>query len=158
MRGKVKKSKFKINPDPVYNSMLVSKLINYAMKDGKKTTAQRVIYGALESASKKLKYDKPDKLLEDTITKIAPIVEVKSRRIGGANYQVPIEVKEPRKTALAIRWLIATSKSTKGKSMSEKLSDEIVNIAGGTGATLKKREEIHRMAEANRAFAHFARY
>lgn len=158
MRGKVKKIKSRLLPDPIYNSLLVSKFINYTMRNGKKTIAQKVVYGALEDASKKLKYDKPDKLLEDTITKVAPIVEVKSRRIGGANYQVPMEVKEPRKTALAIRWIIESAKAAKGKGMSKKLSDEIVNVAKGTGTTLKKREDIHRMAEANRAFAHFARY
>ena len=158
MRGKTKRPASRLMPDPQYNSLLVSKLTNYIMVGGKKSIARKIVYGALDTASKKLKNDNPSKLLEDTIGKVAPIVEVRSRRIGGANYQVPVEVKEPRKTALALRWIIISARSAKGKPMAEKLADEIINIAKNTGPTLKKREDIHRMAEANRAFAHFARY
>ncbi len=158
MRGNLKQKKISISPDPVYNSLLVSKFINYTMSDGKKNAASKVVYGALEQAAKTLKNDNPDKLLEDTLSKIAPIVEVKSRRIGGANYQVPVEVKEPRKSSLAMRWLLASAKSVKGKPMATRLAEEIVNVSKGVGPTLKKREDIHRMAEANRAFAHFARF
>jgi len=158
MRGKTKKIESRLQPDAKYKSFNVSKLINYTMRCGKKSIAKKIVYQALEDASKKLKYDDPAKLLDDTLSKIAPIVEVKSRRIGGANYQVPMEVKEPRKTALALRWLLESARASKGKPMSEKLSAEIVNTANNTGSALKKREDIHRMAEANRAFAHFARY
>jgi len=158
MRGKIKKVKAFIMPDPLYNSVAVEKFINYAMTDGKKNAARKTVYGALDIAKEELKSKSPADLLESTLNKIAPIVEVKSRRVGGANYQVPMEVKEPRKTALAMRWLLESAKSQKGQPMSKKLAQEIINVAHNTGSALKKREEVHKMAEANRAFAHFARY
>lgn len=158
MRGKVKTNLARLTPDPVYGSLVVSKFIRYVMHDGKKSIAERIVYEAIEMAAKKLNIKKPNTLLEDTLAKAAPIVEVRSRRVGGANYQVPIEVKEPRKTALAMRWLLESARSIKGKPMAQRLAEEIVNIAHDTGSTLKKREDIHKMAEANRAFAHFARY
>lgn len=158
MRGKVKRKAHKIESEPMFGSPVVAKFINYVMRDGKKNTARRIVYAALEQAGTKLKVEKDDKLLETTLGKIAPIVEVRSKRVGGANYQVPIEVREPRKTALAMRWLLESARSIKGKPMAEKLAQEIVNVASNTGGALKKREDVHRMAEANRAFAHFARY
>ncbi len=158
MRGKVKIRRPKLAPDTKYNSTLISQFINYVMQDGKKTKAEKIVYTAIDTAAKRLKVENPDKLFESTITKVAPIVEVRSRRVGGANFQVPVEVKEPRKTALAMRWILESSRSIKGKPMADRLAEEIVNINKDTGATLKKREDIHRMAEANRAFAHFARY
>ncbi|MBP6930018.1 30S ribosomal protein S7 [Patescibacteria group bacterium] len=158
MRGKVKKNLANLKPDPIYGSLVVSKFIRYVMDSGKKSIAEKIVYSAIKIASEKLKTKKPDNLLEETLEKAAPIVEVRSRRVGGANYQVPVEVKEPRKTAIAMRWLLESARAVKGKPIAQRLADEIVNINQGTGATLKKREDIHRMAEANRAFAHFARY
>lgn len=158
MRGKIKNLRNVLNPDTKYNSFVVAQFINYIMKDGKKSIAERIAYQAIEDADKKLKGNDPAKLLVDTLNKVAPIVEVRSRRVGGANYQVPIEVKEPRKTALAMRWLLQAAQSQKGKPMGVRLTDEIVNVAHNAGTALKKREDVHKMAEANRAFAHFARY
>ncbi len=158
MRGKIKRKTPKTQPDAVFNSLVVAKFINYVMHDGKKNAARKIVYSALGQAGEKLKVKEGDKLLEDTIRKVAPIVEVRSKRVGGANYQVPIEVREPRKTALAMRWLLEAARSVKGKPMAEKLAVEIINVASNTGGALKKREDVHRMAEANRAFAHFARY
>jgi len=158
MRGKVKARQVKLEGDPRYKSLTVAKFINYVMKCGKKNVARRIVYEALEGAMKELKAKDGDKLLEDTLKKVAPIVEVRSKRVGGANYQVPIEVREPRKTALAMRWVLEAARAGKGKPIAQKLAAEIINIARDTGSALKKREDVHRMAEANRAFAHFARY
>jgi small subunit ribosomal protein S7 len=158
MRGKLNLKRKPIQQDPKFGSLAVGKLVNYVMKDGKKSVAQSVVYNALEQATAKLKAKDTDQLLVETLRKIAPIVEVRSRRIGGANYQIPMEVKEPRKTALAMRWLLDSARSVKGRPMAEKLADEIVNVANGTGGALKKREDVHKMAEANRAYAHFTRY
>jgi len=158
MRGKVRKNLTALLPDPIYGSLIVSKFIRYVMKNGKKSIAEKIVYRAIEDAGKRLKAKKLDSLLSETLEKAAPIVEVRSRGVGGANYQVPVEVKEPRKTAIAMRWLLESARAIKGKPIAQALADEIVNINQGTGATLKKREDVHRMAEANRAFAHFARY
>ena len=158
MRGKVKARPVGLEGDPQYQSLTVAKFINYVMKCGKKNVARRIVYVALNQAAKELKVKEADKLLEDTLKKVAPVVEVRSKRVGGANYQVPIEVREPRKTALAMRWVLEAARAGKGKAMAQKLAEEIINIARDTGSALKKREDVHRMAEANRAFAHFARY
>ena len=158
MRGKTNRKKRIINPDEKYNSVTVSRFINYVMRNGKKTTAQKIVYGAIDIAVKELKYTKPENLIDDAVSKVAPLVEVQSKRIGGANYQVPIEVKEPRRTALGMRWILDSARSMKGKPMAEKLAKEIVETLKGSSASLKKREDVHRMAEANRAFAHFARF
>jgi len=158
MRGKLKTKRPTLTPDLKYNSSVVSRFINYVMRDGKKSIAEKIVYNAIEKAATELKHKDPAGLLDDTIKKVAPIVEVRSKRIGGANYQVPIEVKEPRKTSLGMRWLLESARGMKGKSMADKLAEEIVNISNNTGNTLRKRENVHKMAEANRAFAHFARF
>jgi len=158
MRTVTTNSFTQIKPDAKYGSLLVSRFINYVMRCGKKAVAARIVYSALEGAAKELKVKEPEQLLEDILRKIAPIVEVRSKRVGGANYQVPIEVHEPRKTALAMRWLLEAARGAKGRPMAEKLAIEMVNVARDTGSALKKREDVHKMAEANRAFAHFARY
>ena len=154
MRGK-QAPKRKIAPDPKFNSVKIAKFINYIMRRGKKTTAQKVVYGAFEIISDRIKGD-PIQIFEKAIKNISPNLEVKSRRIGGANYQIPKVVSSDRKLVLAYRWLINAAKSRKGKPMSEKLADEIMSAAKGEGEAVKKREDTHRMAEANRAFAHFA--
>ena len=158
MRGKLKTKRPTLAPDAKYNSTVVSRFINYVMRDGKKSIAVKIVYNAIDKAATELKHKDPAALLDDTIKKVSPIVEVRSKRIGGANYQVPIEVKEPRKTSLGMRWLIESARSMKGKTMADKLAEEIVNVSNNTGNTLRKRENIHKMAEANRAFAHFARF
>lgn len=134
---------------------MVSKLINKIMQHGKKSIAERIVYDALEIAEKKL--NKPAmEVFEQVMQNAGPNMELKSRRIGGANYQVPIEVKPERKTALAIRWIIESTRSAKGKAMNEKLAEEFVNAFNNTGGAVKKKNDTHRMAEANKAFAHFA--
>jgi small subunit ribosomal protein S7 len=156
MRGISKYKKHIIAPDVLYGSTAVAKFINYIMERGKKSIATRVVYDSLEFASKELKKE-PIEIFTTVISTVAPAVEVKSKRIGGANYQIPAEVKEPRRTALAMRWIIEAAKSRKGMPMSKRLAAEYKDILAGTGSALKKREDTHRMAEANRAFAHFAK-
>lgn len=155
-RGK-RTPKREILPDPMYNSQLVAKFINYLMQRGKKTIAQSIVYGALETMKEK-KNSEPLALFEAAIEILRPQVEVRSRRVGGANYQVPMPVPSYRQNALAFRWLIDATRSRKGTSMHEKLATELLDILEGTGASLKKKEDVHRMAEANKAFAHFARF
>ncbi|MBT3418787.1 MAG: 30S ribosomal protein S7 [Candidatus Magasanikbacteria bacterium] len=146
-----------IAPDPIYNSQLLAKFINFLMLDGKKSTAQRIVYNALTIVKEKTG-EEALATFEKAIDIVRPQVEVRSRRVGGANYQVPMPVQSRRQLALTFRWLIAASKTRKGKSMAQKLSDEIIDILEGVGATLKKKEDVQRMAEANKAFAHFARF
>ncbi len=155
MRGKPA-PKRKIDPDPKYHNAIVAKFVNTLMRRGKKTVAQKVVYGAFDRILEKTKGD-PIALFENAIKNIAPIVEVKSKRIGGSNYQVPMPVRVERRQALAFRWLISAAQAGKGRPMSEKLGDELMAAAKGEGSAVKKREDVHRMAEANRAFAHFAR-
>ena len=140
--------------DPMYNSKLVTKLINTIMKDGKKGTAQRILYDAFDMVKEKTKTE-PSEVFEKAMENIRPALEVKSRRVGGANYQVPIEVKADRATALALRWLVQYARLRGGHSMSENLANELVDASSGVGAAVKKREDTHRMAEANKAFAHY---
>ena len=156
MRGTSKYKKKLVQPDKKYGSTSVSKFINYIMERGKKTIAEEIVYSSLEEASKKLKKE-PIEIFTSVISAVAPQVEVRSRRIGGANYQVPIEVKEPRRTALAMRWIIGAAKSKKGMPMHQRLALEYQDIMSGTGSAMKKKEDTHKMAEANRAFAHFAK-
>jgi len=156
MRGRSKYTKRIIKPDEKYQSAQVSKFINYVMERGKKSVAERIVYNSLEKASEKLKKD-PLELFSDVINSVAPSVEVKSRRIGGANYQIPNEVKEPRRTALAMRWVIEAAKMRKGTPMADRLAQEYQDALSGSGSAIKKKTDTHRMAEANRAFAHFAR-
>ena len=155
MRGTKKAVKRKISPDPKYHNVRVAKFINYIMRRGKKTTAQKVVYGAFDIISKKIKGDPLD-VFEQAIKNIAPSLEVKGRRVGGANYQIPIVVTPDRKLVLAFRWLIEVARNKKGKTMAEKLAEEIIAASKNEGDTIKKREDTHRMAEANKAFAHFA--
>lgn len=150
------KRKIDIQPDPVYGSLLVEKLTNQLMWDGKKSTARAVVYGAFEEIKNKTKAENPLEIFEKAIENISPQVEVRSRRVGGANYQVPREVRSQRKLSLAFRWLIHASRSGKGKPMAQKLAAELIAASKKEGAAFKKREDTHKMAEANRAFAHFA--
>ena len=156
MRHK-KVQKRQINPDTVYNNLFVAKLINYIMRDGKKTVAQAQVYGALDLLSQK--GEDPMKAFDKAIQNIGPKVEVKARRIGGANYQVPVEVKHERRMALALRWMIDAARKRSNKeyhSFAEKLATEILSAMNNEGEAVKKRENTHKMAEANKAFAHFA--
>ena len=140
--------------DPVYNSKLVTKLINQIMIDGKKGTAQTILYNAFDIIKEKTTED-PTVIFDKAMTNIKPALEVKSRRVGGANYQVPIEVKADRSQALGLRWLVQYARLRGGHSMAENLANEIIDASNGTGAAVKKREDTHRMAEANKAFAHY---
>jgi len=143
-----------VTPDPVYNSRLVSKFVNHMMVDGKKNTAQGIIYRALESVGEK-GGDEPLKLFKKAIDNVRPSVEVKSRRVGGSTYQVPVEVYPKRKTSLALRWLVDAARSRGEKTMDARLAAEVLDAAAGRGSAVKKREDTHRMAEANKAFAHY---
>ena len=140
--------------DPIYNSKLVTKIVNTIMKDGKKGMAQTIFYDAMNIVQEKTSQE-PMEVLNKALENIMPQLEVKSRRVGGANYQVPIEVKADRKQALGIRWLINYARLRGGHSMADNLANEIIDASNGTGAAVKKREETHRMAEANKAFAHY---
>lgn len=155
MRGK-QAPKRKILPDPKYNSTEIAKFINYIMRKGKKSIALKIVYDSFELIHEKTKKE-PLEIFNKAIENVSPFVEVRSRRIGGANYQIPIPTSGPRKFVLASRWIIDSAKSKKGKTMSEKLSQELIEASQGEGNAIKKKEDIHRMAEANKAFAHFAR-
>lgn len=146
--------KRKILPDPKYNDLLVARFINNLLKKGKKSTAEGIFYSALDVVGEKANED-PIKVFKKAIENAAPRLEVKSRRVGGATYQVPIEVKDGRRIALSIRWMIQNARSRAGKSMSEKLTGEILDAYNNVGGTIKKKEDVHRMAEANKAFAHY---
>ncbi len=152
-------SKYKrtIAPDPVFKSELLEKFINCVMDRGKKTVAQKIVYGALEKVGATRKVPSLQ-LFEETIERLRPQVEVRSRRVGGANYQIPLPVSAGRQNALAFRWLIVAAKARKGTSMTDRLSAELLDVLEGIGAAIKKKEDVHRMAEANKAFAHFARF
>ena len=151
-KGQVPKRK--VLPDPIYNSVLVTRLVNSIMLDGKKGVAQEIIYGAFERVGKTTGRDPLD-VYKQALENIMPQLEVRSRRVGGANYQVPIEVKADRAQALSLRWLVQYARLRGGHSMAENLANEIVDAANGVGASVKKREDTHRMAEANKAFAHY---
>ena len=140
--------------DPRCRDALVGKFLNVLMKDGKKSTAERVCYGAFDLIHAKTGND-PLKLFHSALDNVKPVVEVKSRRVGGASYQVPVEIRHVRQVALALRWLKHSAKARSGRSMQEKLASELLDAANNTGAAVKKRDETHRMAEANRAFAHY---
>ena len=140
--------------DPIYNSKLVTKIVNTIMKDGKKGIAQTIFYDAMNIVKEKTN-EEPMNVLDKALENIMPALEVKSRRVGGANYQVPVEVRADRKQALGIRWLINYARLRGGHSMADNLANEIIDASNGTGAAVKKREETHRMAEANKAFAHY---
>jgi small subunit ribosomal protein S7 len=143
-----------VAPDPVYQNPLVTQLINKVLLDGKKTVAERTVYKALEVISERTAND-PVITLKKAVDNVRPMLEVKSRRVGGASYQVPIEVRPSRGTTLALRWLVNYSRGRKENSMSERLVAEIMDAANGTGVSVKRREDMHKMAEANKAFAHY---
>lgn len=141
-------------PDPIYNSKVVTKVVNAIMLDGKKGTAQTILYKAFDIIKERTNED-PMTIFEKAMENIKPSLEVKSRRVGGSNYQVPIEVSPARSQALAIRWLIKYARERGGKGMAENLASELIDASNGTGGAVKKREDTHRMAEANKAFAHY---
>ena len=141
-------------PDPVYGSKVVTKLVNQIMLDGKKGTAQKIVYGAFEIIENKMNQN-PMEVFNQAMANVMPMLEVKARRVGGANYQVPIEVRPDRSQALGLRWLVQYARLRGGHSMAENLANEIIDASEGTGAAVKKREDTHRMAEANKAFAHY---
>jgi len=143
-----------LDVDPVYGSQVVTQLVSKVLKDGKKQTAQRIVYGALEGCREKTGTD-PVVTLKRALDNVKPAIEVKSRRVGGATYQVPIEVKSPRNTTLALRWLVGYSRQRREKTMTERLMNEILDASNGLGAAVKRREDTHKMAESNKAFAHY---
>ncbi len=144
------------NPaDPRYNSVLVSKFINGIMERGKKTVAQKIFYGAMDIVADRVSEEEPFAVFDKAMEKVRPKVEVKSRRVGGATYQVPVEVRPDRRNALAIRWIIDFAKKRSGKSMTDKLAAELLDAYNNRGGSVKKRDDTHRMAEANKAFAHY---
>ncbi len=147
--------KRKVDPDPRFNSVLVSKFTNGIMECGKKSIAQRIFYDAMDIVAAKVTDEEPLTVFEEAMDKVRPKVEVKSRRVGGATYQVPMEVRQVRRNALAIRWIISFAKARSGRSMSDKLAAEILDAYNDRGAAVKKRDDTHRMAEANKAFAHY---
>lgn len=155
MRRK-KKEKRIIIPDPVYNNVVISKFINQIMRRGKKTIARKIVYKAFDIIKEKTKKE-PLEIFNLALKNTSPLLEVKAKRIGGATYQVPREVKGDRRLTLAMRWLILAAKSKKRKPMRQKLAEELIEASENRGTAVKKKEEVHRMAEANRAFAHFAR-
>ena len=146
--------KREILPDPMYVSKVVTKLINKVMLDGKKGTSQKIVYGAFDIIKEKTGED-PLEVFEKAMTNIMPVLEVKARRVGGANYQVPIEVRPDRRETLGLRWLVKYTRLRGEKGMTDKLAKEIMDAANGTGASVKKKEDTHKMADANRAFAHY---
>ena len=151
-RGNV--ARIEVLPDPVYNSKVLTKFINQIMLDGKKGVAESIVYGAFDIIKEKTGNDPMD-VFNTAMKNVMPVLEVKARRVGGANYQVPIEVRADRRQALAIRWLVLYARKRGGKSMREKLAGELMDAANNTGASVKKREDTHKMAEANKAFAHY---
>ncbi len=155
MRRKVK-NRNEPNPDMVYNSVKVEKFINYVMMGGKKNTARKVVYGSFDLIKEKTGNKNPLEAFDAAIKNAGPSMEVRSRRVGGANYQVPREVRPERRLALAMRWILASAKSKKGSPMHKRLADELIAASQGEGEAVKKKENTHKMAEANKAFAHFA--
>ncbi len=143
-----------ITPDPIYNSEGVSKFVNILMKDGKRSVAERIMYDALRRASRQSKRE-PIEIFDQAVRNATPLIEVKPRRVGGATYQVPIEIRPERRLALARRWLVRFARQRGGKSMAEKLSFELLDAANNTGGAVRRKEETHRMAESNKAFSHF---
>ena len=146
-----------IKPDRIYDSVMVQKVINRVMQDGKKQIAETLVYNGMEKAAKKLKVENPLEVFDQALKNIQPHVETRSRRVGGANYQIPFEVKGQRQNHLTTMWFVAACRARKGMSMEDRIAAELVEAYNGQGAAVKKREDVHKMADANRAFAHFAR-
>ena len=151
-KGRV--TKRTITPDPKYNDQIVAKFVNCIMRKGKKSLAESIFYDSLDIINKSTKKDSLE-VFKQALDNVKPVLEVKSKRIGGATYQVPIEVSSDRRTSLAMRWIIDYAKARKGKSMGEKLAQEIIDASKGEGTSVKKKEDVHKMAEANKAFAHY---
>ena len=155
MRGKVKNRNI-AKPDIIFNSQKVEKFINYVMNSGKKNTARKIVYTAFDLLKEKAKVESPMEIFDTALKNTGPTMEVRSRRVGGANYQVPREVRPERRLYLSMKWIIDSAKAKKGKPMAEKLAEEIISASKNEGEAIKKRENVHKMAEANKAFAHFA--
>ena len=147
-------AKREILPDPKYGNQILAKFMNQLMVSGKKSTSESIVYGALDKKKKKTKKN-PVEVFEKALESVRPVVEVKSRRVGGATYQVPVEVRPSRRTALAMRWIVEYSRKRGEKSMKQRLAGELMDAVDGKGAAVKKREDVHRMAEANKAFSHY---
>jgi len=147
-------AKREVLPDPKFGNVTLAKFMNHVMISGKKSVAESIVYGALDMVSEKLNRD-PIEVFEESLENIAPMVEVKSRRVGGATYQVPVEVRPSRRTALAMRWLVEFSRKRGEKSMAQRLANEMIDASQSKGGAVKKREDVHRMAEANKAFSHY---
>jgi small subunit ribosomal protein S7 len=143
-----------VPPDPRYGNRMVQKFINKVMRDGKKSVAERIVYTAFDLLEQQLRRNPLD-VFEQAVRNVTPVLEVKPRRVGGATYQVPVEIKGERRTSLAMRWLIQSARARAGRSMAEKLAAELRDASQGVGATVKRRDDLHRMAEANKAFAHY---
>lgn len=155
MRRKIN-IKRELKPDAIYSSVKLTKFMNYVMESGKKNTARKIVYNCMEDIKEKAKVEAPLEVFEAALKNTAPQMEVRSRRVGGANYQVPREVRPERKQALSMKWIVEAARGKKGKPMAEKLADEIIAASKNEGEAVKKRENVHKMAEANKAFAHFA--
>ena len=147
--------KRKILPDPIFNDLVVAKFVNYLMWDGKKSVAEKIFYNSLDIIKQKIKDEEPIEVFKKALDNTAPVLEVKSKRIGGATYQVPVEVSRARKMALAMRWILSFSRSRKGQNMETRLAAELMAAFNNEGSSIKKKEDTHKMAEANKAFAHF---
>jgi small subunit ribosomal protein S7 len=154
--GSITASRDQLRPDPLYGSLLASKFINCLMEDGKKSVAQRIFYDAMEIVAKKISDAEPIEVFHRAVENVKPAVEVRSKRVGGAAYQVPMQVNRNRQQSLAIRWILAAVREKKGRAMFEKLAEEIIAAYKREGAAVTKRDNVHRMADANKAFAHFA--
>ena len=157
-RHKTKSLVRDIQPDRLYNSVPVQRLINRVMLDGKKQLAERLVYGGMQKAAAKLKVKNPLEVFEQAFKNIQPHMETRSRRVGGANYQIPFEVKGQRQNHLTTMWFVAAARARKGMSMEDRIAQELMDAYNNTGTAVKKREDVHKMADANRAFAHFARF
>ena len=147
-------AKREVLPDPIYNSKVVTKLVNNIMLDGKKSVAQKIVYGAFDIIKEKEQRD-PLEVFEEALNNIMPVLEVKARRVGGATYQVPLEIRPERRQTLGLRWLVKYARTRHEKTMAQKLANEIMDAVAGNGGAFKKKEDMHKMAEANRAFAHY---
>mgnify|MGYP000861080835 CR=1 FL=1 len=147
--------KRQVLPDPVYNDKMVAKFVNYVMSRGKKGVAEKIFYGSLDIISNQMKTDTPIEVFKKALSNVSPVLEVKSKRIGGATYQVPMEVSEKRKLSLAMRWILTYSRGRKGKTMANRLAAELIAASKKEGSSVKKKEDTHKMAESNKAFAHF---
>ena len=156
MAKKFTASRTQLKPDSKYNNRIVAKFINCLMLDGKKSIAQKVFYDAMDIIGKKLPDEEPVEVFEKAITNVKPLLEVRSKRVGGASYQVPMQVRPKRQQSLAFRWILAASRAKKGKPMCQRLAQELLDASKGEGTSMTTRENVHRMAEANKAFAHFA--